>query len=84
MPRHIWPAEAETFLIEMLHEDYTLEQGKRKTRQDKTEIVKKMTNERAKENERNLELTADHIIDKIVDSIFPSQLHHTPVTGGKH
>ena len=65
MPRLTWPAEAEKCLIEMWHKELTSEQGKMKTKQEKVESVKKLMDERAKENEWDLDLTADQLINKI-------------------
>ena len=52
-------------LMEMWHKELTSEQGKMKTKQEKVESVKKLMNERAKENEWDLDLTADQLINKI-------------------
>ena len=51
MPRKMWPAEAEKFLIEEWHTVLKSTQGVMMTKAEKVDLVLKKLNARSKENE---------------------------------
>ena len=64
MPRKMWPAEAEKFLIEEWHTVLKSTQGVMMTKAEKVDLVLKKLNARSKENEWDLDLSTDRALEK--------------------
>ena len=64
MPRKMWPAEAEKFLIEEWHNVLKSTQGVMMTKAEKVDLVLKKLNARSKENEWDLDLSTDRALEK--------------------
>ena len=62
MPRKMWPAEAEKFLIEEWHTVLKSTQGVMMTKAEKVDLVLKKLNARSKENEWDLDLSTDRAL----------------------
>ena len=65
MPRIMWPAEAENFLIEEWHAVLKSTQGVMMTKAEKVDLVLKKLNGQSKENEWDLDLSTDQIVNKL-------------------
>ena len=66
MPRKMRPAESEKFLFEEWHTVLKSTQGVMMTKAEKVDLVLKQLNARSKENEWDLDLSADRALEKKV------------------
>ena len=64
MPRKLWPAEAEKFLIKEGHTVLKSTQGVMMTKVEEVDLALKKLNARSKENEWDLDLSTDRALEK--------------------